>query len=719
MNEITKDTKAKRKAILSTPAKYLMVLALFLGLAALLFFGRLVWFYPHLPLERATVPPIDEANIAPESAEYQPFKDRPVAGNGRVIIDLSHDNNLEVNDLSPLRDRLEARGVTIVTHSGINGSLRDQLRDATALIIVAPTMRYSAEERDAIVDFVEDGGLLLLAADPTRPVPEDDEFDSLYSALYPTSAVPVINSVASAFGVVYYDDYLYNLEDNAGNFRNVRFAALNKSNALTKGLDTVVFFACHSLRSDGVALVVGDANTLSSVRTGETDLAAATLSADGHVLSLGDVTFMTPPYHTVEDNDHFLSNIADWLAVDRRLRDDIEDFPYLFGRPVDLVPIGDDLLDPQLVTRAGEWQAFFNQTGLTLSLRTEAESEHDAIFIGTFDNVEPIEDHLSDAGVTVTLVEEEEEEETARGGAAGEDETPKSHVTIEGMGSIGIEGTTLLALDRSDDSIVLIALAEDTEAAIEAMERLITHDFTGCVQADAATVCSSGEGPRETREPAEEPGEEEVPTIGRIFILEDDDKAVGSRTGAAELEAILSPRYDVTVWPMKNDGVPEYEDMTGYDVYIVDSGDYAAEEDNYDALLAMQYIEQGGVMFIGAQPLAMPEEDQLAPIDDLQVDDASHPLAAGFELGEPITLLPSESGVPATVMSQEDTTESQIVFRRGPDSAEAGAPAVVTISQEYYGESIHLVLATFAFYRLPEDAQRTFALNAVEWMMGE
>jgi hypothetical protein len=714
MNEIT---KAKRKAILSTPIKYLMVLALFLGLAALLFFGRLVWFYPHLPLERATVPSIDEANIAPELAQYQPFKDKPVAGNGRVIIDLSHENNLEVNDLSPLRDRLEARGVTIVTHSGTDDSLRDQLRDATALVIVAPTTRYSAEERGAIVDFVEDGGLLLLAADPTRPVPEYDEFDSLYAALYPTSAVPVINSVASAFGVIYYDDYLYNLEDNAGNFRNVRFVALNKRNALTKGLDTVVFFACHSLRSDGVALVVGDANTLSSVRTGETDLAAATLSADGHVLSLGDVTFMTPPYHTVEDNDHFLSNIADWLAVDRRLRDDIEDFPYLFGRPVDLVPVGDDLLDPQLVTRVGEWQAFFDQAGLTLSLRTEVESGHDAIFISTFDKVEPIEDHLSDAGVTVTLVEEEEE--PTRGGVAEEEETPKSHITIEGMGSIGIEGTSLLALVQGDDSIVLIALAEDTEAAIETMERLITHDITGCVQADAVTVCSSGEGPRVTKEPVEEPGDEEIPTTGRIFILEDDDKAIGSRTGAAEFEAILSPRYDVTVWSMKNDGIPEYEDMTGYDVCIVDSGDYAAEEDNYDALLAMQYIEQGGVMFIGAQPLAMPEEDQLAPIDDLQVDDASHPLAAGFALDEPITLLPSESGVPATVMSQEDTTEeSQIVFRRGPDSVEAGTPAVVTISQEYYGESVRLVLATFAFYRLPEDAQRTFALNAVEWMMG-
>jgi hypothetical protein len=29
-----------------------------------------------------------------------------------------------------------------------------------------------------------------------------------------------------------------------------------------------------------------------------------------------------------------------------------------------------------------------------------------------------------------------------------------------------------------------------------------------------------------------------------------------------------------------------------------------------------------------------------------------------------------------------------------------------------------LIVAAFAFYRLPEDAQRTLALSAAEWLMG-
>jgi hypothetical protein len=29
----------------------------------------------------------------------------------------------------------------------------------------------------------------------------------------------------------------------------------------------------------------------------------------------------------------------------------------------------------------------------------------------------------------------------------------------------------------------------------------------------------------------------------------------------------------------------------------------------------------------------------------------------------------------------------------------------------------HIILATFAFYRLPEDIQRLFALNTVKWLL--
>jgi hypothetical protein len=720
----------RAKLRMSTTVKYLLVLAAALILAALVFYGRVLWFYPHLPLAKPTVPAIDEENIAPELVEYAPFRDRPVPGDGRVVVDLSHVNNLQINDLAPLRDRIEARGATVATYDGSDGSLDSELTDATALIVVAPSVPYASGERETIVEFVQDGGLLLLAADPTRPVPEEDEFASLYSVFFPTSAVPVINSLANAFGIVYYDDYLYNLEDNAGNYRNVKFSDFDKENPLTKGLDTVVFFASHSLRSEGDSIVISDGDTRSSVRTGETAMAAATLTTGDRVLALGDITFLTPPYNTVEDNDRLVSNIADWLAVDGRMRDDLEDFPYLFSSPVDVVPISEDLLAPQIVASAADWQRYFAQAGIELNLRSEATPEHDGFFVATFDNVEPIEEYLDDAGVTVTVTEDKNEEDgkdkdDETGKDKNGDEEEKDHIAIEGFGSTPIEGTSLFLLFHGDgEPTSLIVLAEDTDTAIAAVDRLFIGDLSSCVEADTVTVCSTGEAVEEEEEEVsdgeeEDDGEEETPTAGSIFILEDNDRTTGSRTGTAEFEAILSVGYDVTTWSVRDQGIPEYDDMTGYDVYIFDSGDYAADPDNIDVLLAMGNVESGGILLIGAQP--MPTfEDGIAEISDLQVSDASHPLATGFEADEVITLLPSESGVPAATMTEEDDllTDYTVVFQRGPESEEAGTPAIIALSEEMFsGEELRVIVAAFAFYRLPETAQEPFVLNAVEWLM--
>jgi len=458
-----------------------------LVLIALPILGRFVWFYRG----RYRPPDIPEFHVQIVlQPDYQPFADEPLEGWGRVVIDLSHDNNLESDDLAPLRDRLTARAVAIETFDGSSVSLETQLRGATALVVIAPTSRYTAEERDTIVNFVEDGGRLLLVADPTRPVPPEEEEGVLdfESVLFPTSAIPAINSLANAFGVVYFDDYLYNLVDNEGNYRNIKFTNLNDEHPLTKDLEEVVFFAAHSLQSDDLSLISGDKNTLSPLRTGETDLTAAALAAEGQVLALGDVTILTPPYHTIADNDHFLSNIADWLATAER-EWDLKDFPYLFERPVDLVQISEGFLDPRLIARSDPLEAVFDRADLTLNLCATADPDHDTLFVGTFDEVELVEEYLATAGVAVTIVGAEDEGT----GTDAEEEEPQDTIEIEGLGTMGIEGTTLFIVDRSADHVVVIALAEDGETAIEALERLASADFSGCVHGNAVTVCSRGE----------------------------------------------------------------------------------------------------------------------------------------------------------------------------------------------------------------------------------
>ncbi len=743
------------------------LLLLLIILSILITVGRYSLFYPG-DYDAPSVLEIATEEIAPHLPEYRPFEDQPMPGKGYVVIDLAHANNLKIDDLSPLRDRMEARGAVVETLSlessdgNRDDTLRSRLQRATGLIVAAPTQAYTSEEQEIIAEFVNDGGHLLLAADPTRPVPEEEEeediFSPLYSVFFPTSAVPVVNSLANVFGVVYFDDYLYNLHDNAGNYRHVKFKALSDEHPLTQDMETIVFFAAHSLRSEGLALIKGDEHTHSPVRSGETGLTAASLTTEGRVLALGDITFMTPPYHTLEDNDRFLSHIADWLTDDKRIRDHLDDFPYIFTQPVDLIPLGGESVDPRIIVYSSELQTGFEQAGLTLELQATPQPDHDLVFIGTFDDADHVHEYLTTAGITVTVPFTKGTPETdarALPGDEGKTSLPEETLTsenetleiprdrvleIEDLGKIGIQGTQLFVLrtqsSRAQDSepTAVVVLADDESHLIKALDRLTTNDFSGCIHYAGEnefriTLCSTGDVEEETD--YEEPDtEEEEDTGQRIFILAYDVGAEGERTGASELEAILSdsedtsPGYDVTVWSVSEDGIPESEDMEGYAAYIVDTGDYVLDPEDVDFLNILDNIEVFRVMFIGAQ--SMPLFDaEYAPIYDLEIADSEHPLAEGFDTGGVISLLDSESGVPALVVSEveeEDLTDTaSVVFNRGADSPEAGQPALMAIVEDGAAaeEESRAVIATFAFYRLPEEAQRTLARNVVEWLLDE
>lgn len=248
--------------------------------------GRWLWYYRGA-YETPEIATIDPERITMSTEAFQPYNDQPKPGKGRVIIDLSHSNNLLIDDLTPLKARLAVRGVAVETYDNASQDpFATRLRGATALIELVPTDMFAPEERQAIVDFVNDGGRLLLAGDPTRPVPtyQDPSNIDLYSVFYPESAIPAVNSLSNAFGVSFFEDYVYNLASYDGNYRNVQFHIFAKDSPLTEGLNRVTLFAAHSMRGDGLPLIQGDESTYSNVRTGETGFVSAILAAEGKVL---------------------------------------------------------------------------------------------------------------------------------------------------------------------------------------------------------------------------------------------------------------------------------------------------------------------------------------------------------------------------------------------------------------------------------------------------
>ena len=502
-----------------------------------------------------TPPPIseiDESQIQVALPEYSPAAQEASEQGGRVVFDLGHNNNLEVNDLTPLQDRLAAQGAILETHNGFDASMESQLRGAVALVVVAPSFSYSEWEVGAVMEFVKAGGRVLLVADPTRPVPsaEDAGSQDLTDIFFPESAIPAINSLANPLGVVYFDDYLYNLVDNEGNYRNVRLSTGDVDHPLTDGLESVVFFATHSLRSDGVALLTGDGDTSSPLRTGETGLAAGVLSADGAVLALGDLTALTAPYHTRADNDQLLSNVAGWLLAGER-EFDLQDVPYLFQRPVDLVQISGELLDPRLIAKSGMLKDVVALADLTLDLRDIDDPDHDAIFVGTFEDVELVQTYLDDAGVAIIIADAEDEVSTPTPTptptAGEEEEEVRDTIEVEGLGSVPLQGTTLFVVHRSDDRVVVISLGEDGDTAMEALDRLAWADFLDCAERDDVLVCSTGEAEEGLGldEEREEPVPEETPQAGpRLGSVLESEEAMA--VGVPWLVELAEEVYDET-----------------------------------------------------------------------------------------------------------------------------------------------------------------------------
>ncbi len=744
---------------------------LIVAAVAIIFGGRWAWFYRG----GYRAPEITEVEVAPETASpletYTVFEETPeLARQGYVLIDAAHTNNLAVNDLTPLRARLESRGVTVVTLGEDATTLAALLHDATALLILAPSRPYTSDECDAVAAFVEDGGRLLLAADPTHPALENENIRPTESDAFDfPSGVPAINSVANEFGITYFEDYLYNLQDNAGNYRNVKLSPAETENALTAGLESVVFFAAYSLQSDGATLLYGDADTLSTLRTGQTELAAAALSADEQVLALGDLTFLTDPYRTVADNDQLLSHIADWLAEDGRVRDELADFPYLFAGPVDVVQVSGQYVAPQLIAEGDVLLKVFEDAGIEASFRAAADPEHDALLLATYDDSEDVQELLAQSGITITLLpddseketdmaeadepspdatetpEAEDEEETEEGESTPEaeeetEETPeeeteekpeeedekdkkdeeeqKGLLEIESLGTLGQTGVTLFLLDDQDGRLTVAILAEDSKTVGAALARLVARDFSGCIQTQAVIVCSTGE------EQDLEPDEDEEKSAdtgdgGSILVISVEEGAKGARSSGDDFVDILSDAYDVTLWRLPDDGDPAYEDMLGYDAYIFDFGDFTSAEMISPAFLAMTNIEAGGIMLIGAQPIPVTEDATYADIDDLEVSDTEHPLLKGFDAEEIIPLLDAESDVESWVIPADYTEEEgQTLMLRGPDSPEDGSPALI-VAEDDTTELTRIIIAAFPFYRLPAEAQETLALNAAAWLIGD
>ncbi|GAB4494050.1 MAG: hypothetical protein Fur0016_20590 [Anaerolineales bacterium] len=448
---------------MKTPARIILAVVLFFAPILV----RAVAFYQN-PFYKAEISRPDFASFKlpqPPTPSSSLAAVAVPAGEGKVvIIDAVHGNQYVPNEVEPLVTALSARGGRVEFDKGAQ-PLASQLKYASAYIIFSPSLEYSGEELRAIRQFIESGGRLLVFADPTRFL---ISYDSYSGATFISPDVNYVNPVLAPYGLSFVNDYLYNLQDNEGNFRNVKFVDFADS-PLTADLKMVVFYGVHSIQaSTGSVLIRSDRNTFSSLTDQRGTFAPLALSANGQVLAAGDFSFLTNPFSQVADNGMLLGAIADFALGSERAPS-LVNFPYLFNRPISLVTAGTVKIDSSLLGPIATLQNTLNLASLSLHVRPKAADGDDVIVLGSLEEPDAISVYTKAFGITFST---------------------ETTLEIKGFGEVSASDSGLLLFSKSPKSHTLVLLAPTASMLPELVNLVAGGDLFACVVQESVGVCS-------------------------------------------------------------------------------------------------------------------------------------------------------------------------------------------------------------------------------------
>ena len=420
---------------------------LLLPACAVAFFLAAYFFFYQGGYTPPDAPDIAFAELTTIPARPVDFTDQPVfSGNpigatarGILLVDTAHRNAFTRQEIVTLLSRVSDRGYAVEFMDDAGPTqMEAKLRQADAFMVISPLESYQRDEADLVVDFVAQGGKLLLIADPGRP--------------------NQLNGLSERVGISFQPDYLYNLAEYDTNFREF-FVRDFQADAITSGIGELAFYYAGSIESAGPGLALTDGNTHSSIAERVVPRSPLSIGAHRNVLAVHDLTFMIPPYNSVRDNDRLVANIADFLTEsERQYR--LTDFPRFFDGPVDIL-----LGQPDLFDQGTRLKQALGAQGVASDLQGVENGSRDLVFLGLYEDSAGVARYLDSAGVRIG-----------------------DTLTAPFTPGITLEGTSVILLDRSGDRDVLLILADTPDGLGETVNQLETGKFRNGLADDFAGV---------------------------------------------------------------------------------------------------------------------------------------------------------------------------------------------------------------------------------------
>ncbi|MHC3378754.1 DUF4350 domain-containing protein [Haloarcula sp. H-GB5] len=226
----------------------------------------------------------------------------------RILVDTSHGNQVTESELEPITEAVFEAGHTVEYGTSGTASFADSLGRYDGVLIVQPLDSYSQAERDALQEYTEDGGRVVVLAEPTQ---------TRLSTGFTQSTTTVsfgANNATERYGIRMGAEQLYNVDDEANdnNFKAI-YASPSDNGELTDGVETITFDTA------GYAVMNGDAETKFTAAEGTRTLETrrtgtyATVVRNDNMVFVTDSTFISSSEIYDADNEVFIGNLLSFL----------------------------------------------------------------------------------------------------------------------------------------------------------------------------------------------------------------------------------------------------------------------------------------------------------------------------------------------------------------------------------------------------------------------
>lgn len=269
-------------------------LAVFLGVIAVvvaLGVGASLVLAPDEPEPEDDI--FDPDDLLPAQTEASGDVEVDVDGSDtRILIDDAHTNRFSHDEIEPFVSALLSTGAE-VEYVDRDMILEEELAEADAYIVIDPGREFTARDRDTVESFAADGNQVILAANPSHVHVDDFGAQELNNLL---------NSLALRFDMQFGAGYLYNLEENDGNFHNIYV------DGQADGIDGVAHLSTWVVTEDGEHYLTAspEADRSTTDERGPFPVAAV----DGSVMALGTTSFFEADRYNVDNNEEILADIV-------------------------------------------------------------------------------------------------------------------------------------------------------------------------------------------------------------------------------------------------------------------------------------------------------------------------------------------------------------------------------------------------------------------------